>query len=71
MLILTRKIGEKIILKRNLPDNLQLDDITQEIQLGDIIIQIIEVKGKQVRVGIDAPKEIKIIREELNDNNRK
>lgn len=41
---------------------------------GDIIIQVLEVKGKQVRIGIEAPKNKKIQRNELinrivsNDN---
>ena len=47
MLVLTRKIGDTIL-------------------IGDKIkIVINDVKGCQVRVGIDAPKEIKITREEL------
>ena len=47
MLVLTRKIGEKI-------------------QIGDdICITIMEVKGKQVRVGIEAPAQVKVHREEI------
>ncbi|MBF0352266.1 MAG: carbon storage regulator CsrA [SAR324 cluster bacterium] len=38
----------------------------ESITIGDDIkIQIIEIKGKQVRVGIDAPREYVIHREEV------
>ena len=47
MLVLTRKVGEKI-------------------QIGDdITILIMEVKGKQVRLGIEAPTDVKVHREEI------
>ena len=48
MLVLTRKIGDAIL-------------------IGDSIkIQIVHVKGCQVRVGIEAPKEVQIVREEIS-----
>ena len=47
MLILTRRIGEKIVIG---------DDVT---------ITILGVKGKQVRVGIEAPREVQVHREEI------
>ena len=50
MLVLTRKVGEKIA----------IDD--------DIKITVIAIKGKQVRLGIDAPKSSKIHREEIYQN---
>ncbi len=47
MLILTRKLGERIT-------------------IGDeIMIHVIEIKGKQVRLGIEAPKKFTIHREEV------
>ena len=47
MLVLTRKLGEKI-------------------QIGDdISIVIMELKGKQVKLGIEAPSNIKVHREEI------
>ncbi len=47
MLVLTRKLGEKI-------------------QIGDdISILIMEVKGKQVRLGIEAPSNVKVHRQEI------
>ncbi len=47
MLVLTRKIGDGIIIG------------------DDIKIQIIEIKGGGIRIGIDAPLEKKIYRQEV------
>ena len=47
MLILTRKIGETIILD------------------GGIEITVSDIQGNHVKVGIDAPKEVKVYREEI------
>lgn len=47
MLVLTRKLGEGIIIG------------------DDVIIKIIEMKGGSVRVGIEAPKDRKIYRQEV------
>lgn len=47
MLILTRKIGEKIMIADN------------------IEIVVLGVKGSQVRLGIKAPKNISVHREEI------
>ena len=39
---------------------------TQRLKLGtDIIVTVIDVSGEKVRLGIDAPKEVTILREEL------
>ena len=37
---------------------------------GDIIITVADVQGDKVRIGIDAPESIKIIRKELLDTER-
>ena len=49
MLILSRKINEKVVIG---------DDIT---------ISVIEIRGDQVRIGIDAPKTVKVFRQEVFD----
>ena len=51
MLILSRRIGETLILE--LPTGEQID------------VVLLEVKGSQGRLGIDAPPEVHIVREEL------
>jgi len=53
MLILTRKLGERI----NIGD--------------DIIITLLEIKGAQVKLGIDAPKDIGVHRHEIYERIRK
>ena len=47
MLILTRRISEKIIIGEN------------------VTVTILSVKGNHVRIGIDAPRDIKVNREEV------
>ena len=37
---------------------------------GDIILTIADVQGDKVRIGIDAPESIKIMRKELLDTER-
>ena len=47
MLILTRKVGESIVIA------------------DDGRISVLEIKGRQVRIGINAPSEVTIHREEI------
>lgn len=47
MLILTRRVGESLIVG---------DDVT---------VTVLGVKGNQVRVGVNAPKEVSVHREEI------
>lgn len=54
MLVLTRKNQEKIFIGNN----------------GEICVQIISINGNQVRLGIAAPREIDIVRDELSDKSK-
>lgn len=46
-----------LILTRNVDEAITVGD--------DVTITVLGVKGKQVRIGIDAPKEIPVHREEI------
>jgi len=46
-----------LVLTRKISETITIDD--------HIKITIVQIKGKQVRIGIDAPKETKIYREEV------
>ena len=48
MLVLTRSVGERLI-----------------INDGEIKLNVLEIKGNQVRIGIDAPRSISVHREEI------
>ena len=50
MLLLTRKVGEAIILD------------------GGIKVIVSEVQGNHIRIGVEAPKDVIINREEIHNN---
>ncbi len=42
--------------------------IDEKIRIGeDIIITLIDVHGDQVKIGVEAPKEVKVFRQEVFD----
>jgi carbon storage regulator len=47
MLILTRRVGEKLIIGEN------------------VTVTVLGVKGNQIRIGIDAPRDVQVNREEV------
>ncbi len=47
MLILTRRVGETIVIG------------------DDVIVTVLGIKGNQVRIGINAPKDLSVHREEI------
>jgi carbon storage regulator CsrA len=49
MLILTRRIGETLIIGKD----------------GEIQVTVLGVKSNQVRIGVEAPKEVSVHREEI------
>ena len=49
MLILTRRVGESLVIG------------------DDVVVNVPGVKGNQVRIGVDAPKDVSVHREEIYD----
>ena len=47
MLILTRRIGEKLVIGEN------------------VTVTILAAKGSQIRIGIEAPRDVQVHREEI------
>jgi carbon storage regulator len=50
MLVLSRKLGEKIIID------------------GQIAITVVRIDRNQIRLGIEAPRSVSVVREELRDD---
>ena len=41
---------------------------TESIHLGDsVVVTVLEIRSNRVRIGIDAPKEVRVLRSELQD----
>ena len=40
--------------------------VGETLEIGDsVVVTMMEITGRQVRVGIDAPREVKVLREEI------
>ncbi len=40
----------------------------EDILIGDsVVVHVLEIRGNRVRIGIDAPKDINVLRTELRD----
>lgn len=48
-----------LILTRKVDESIVLND--------DIVIRVLNVKGRQVRLGIDAPRDVSVHREEVHE----
>lgn len=55
MLVLTRKLRESIYMKIKLKDNTE----------KEVCIKVVDIGSKKIRLGIDADKDVIILREEL------
>ncbi len=55
MLVLSRRIGERLILRKKNGEK--------------VVITVADIRGRQVRIAIEAPRNIEIIREELETQN--
>jgi carbon storage regulator len=49
MLVLTRSIGDRLVIGDN----------------AEITLNVLDIRGNQVRIGIDAPKTVPVHREEI------
>ena len=52
-----------LVLTRNISQTIMIDD--------DVTVTVLGVRGNQVRLGIDAPKEIQVHRSEVYDRIKK
>jgi carbon storage regulator len=50
MLVLSRKLGEKIVIGEN------------------IVVTVVKIDRNQIRIGIEAPHEVPVYREEISPN---
>lgn len=68
MLLVSRRIGEAVfIYPNNLPEDMTVGELFAG---GQVSIEIKEINGNQVRIGIDAPKKLTILRHDAKSTVR-
>lgn len=70
MLVLTRTLGQRLIIgndvKTETTETLEhASTLRGDLSNEKIVITVLEVRGNQVRIGIEAPKHIPVHREEI------
>lgn len=64
-LVLTRTEGEQITLR--VQPGTDADDLLAQLLLDGITIRVGQMKSGQVRIGIEAPEDLQILRGELEE----
>lgn len=62
-LVLTRQRGER--LKLSIREGADETELLEQLRSGGIYIDVLEISERNVRIGLDAPKGILILREEV------
>jgi carbon storage regulator len=47
-----------LVLTRRASERIRIDD--------DVVVTVVQVKGRRVRIGVEAPHDVRIVREELH-----
>lgn len=63
MLVLTRRIGETLYI--DLSDSVDPSTPVGELFAKSMEVTVLDMNGNQVRIGVEAPKELRIVRQEL------
>ncbi len=62
-LVLTRHQGESIRL--SIRDGADETELLEQLRSGGIYIDVLELTERRVRLGLDAPRDVLILREEI------
>ena len=46
-------------------------NLNQSIRIGDVVVRVLKFRGRQVVLGIEAPREVDIVRCELEEVNKR
>ena len=70
MLVLSRRIEESLIVQpaEGIDPAMTVAELFQN---GPVVLHVLATNGNQVRLGVEAPKELNIVRNELLDQDRK